>query len=97
MIAALTFLGATWWWVALAAAVVLVPLAWLALAPAGRTSRTLAVGLAFRTLGIGLLASCLLDPQWTAKRAVRGANQFVVVADNSQGLAEKVAAKYKGQ
>lgn len=86
MIAALTFSGAGWWWLALAAAVVLVPLAWLALAPAGRTSRTLAVGLAFRTLGIGLLVITLLDPQWTGRRAVRGANAFAVLVDNSQGL-----------
>jgi uncharacterized membrane protein len=86
MIAALTFPGAAWWWVALAAAVVLAPLAWLALAPAGRMSRTLAVGLGLRTLGIGLLLICLLDPQWTSKRAVRGANMFAVLADNSQSL-----------
>lgn len=86
MIAALIFSGASWWWVALASAVLLVPFAWLALAPAGRHSRTLAVGLAFRTLGIGLLLLCLLDPQWSGERAVRGANAFVVLADNSQGL-----------
>ena len=86
MIAALTFSGVSWWWAALAGAVVLVPLAWLALAPAGRNSRTLAVGLALRTLGIGLLLICLLDPQWSSRRAVRGANAFAVLADNSQGL-----------
>ncbi len=86
MIAALTFSGAGWWWLALAGAVALVPLGWLALAPAGRTSRTLAVGLGLRTLGIGLLLISVLDPQWTGRRAVRGANSFAVVADNSEGL-----------
>ncbi|MGH8020379.1 MAG: glutamine amidotransferase [Opitutaceae bacterium] len=86
MLAALTFPGSAWAWAALAAAVVLVPLAWWSLAPAGSHSRTLAVGLALRTLGIGLLVVSLLDPQWTAPKAVRGANLFAVVADNSEGL-----------
>jgi len=85
-VAALSFHVSAWAWVALAIAVILIPLAWLSLAPAGRHSRTLAVGLALRTLGIGLLVMSLLDPQWTAPRAVRGANVFAVVADNSQGL-----------
>ncbi len=85
-LAALTFPGFAWAWAALAAAVVLVPLAWWSLAPAGRHSRALTAGLALRTLGIGLLVVSLLDPQWTAPRAARGANLFAVVADNSQGL-----------
>ncbi len=89
MTASLAFSGLDWWWLALAALVVLVPLAWLAVAPAraARDSRTLAVALALRTLGAGLLLIALLDPQWTSRRAVPGANQFAVVADNSQGLA----------
>lgn len=88
MISALTFPHAGWWWVALVAATILAPLAWRALAPtaSARDARTVAVGLALRTFGIGLLALCLLDPQWNARRAVRGANAFAVVADNSQGL-----------
>jgi len=75
-----------WPWVALAAAVVLVPLAWLALRPAGPNARTIAVALALRTLGIGLLLLCLLNPQLVSSRAVKGANLFAILADNSQSL-----------
>ncbi len=86
MLAALSVPGGPWAWVALAAAVVLVPLAWLALAPAGARARAPAFALALRILGVGLLALCLLDPQWTTKRAVAGANLVAVLADNGLGL-----------
>lgn len=86
IIAAISFPGTTFVWVALVAAVVLIPLAWIAVAPAGRRARTVAVGLGLRTLGIGLILVSLLDPQWTAPRAVRGANAFAVLADNSEGM-----------
>ena len=69
ILAALTFSGAAWAWVTLLAAVVLVPLAWLALKPVAPQRGAVAVGLALRTAGIGLLLLCLLDPQWTAPRA----------------------------
>lgn len=73
-------------WAALAAAVVLVPLAWWALAPAAPHRSDLALGLGLRLLGIGLLLLCLLDPQWTSSRPQPGANVLAVLADNSQGL-----------
>jgi uncharacterized membrane protein len=72
--------------VALAAAAVLVPLALVALRPAHTRKGTLAVALALRTLGIGLLLLCLLDPQWTTPRAKPGANLLAVLADNSASL-----------
>src|SRR5256885_2426142 len=37
-------------------------------------------------LGLLLLAACLLDPLWSRQRARPGANLFVVIADNSQGM-----------
>ncbi len=86
MLAALTFSNAAWAWLALLAAIILVPLAWLALRPAAPQRRDLAVGLALRTAGIGLLLLALLDPQWIAPRAKKGANIVAVLADNSQGL-----------
>ncbi len=84
--AAITFAGDAWLWVALAAAVVLGLLAWLALRPGAPAARTVSVALALRALGIGLLLLCLLDPQWTTPRAKKGANLFAIVADNSQSL-----------
>ena len=78
--------GGAWLWIAVVAAVVLVPLAWLAVRPAGRATRTVAVSLALRLLGIGLLLLCLLDPQLVTPRPKRGANLLAVVADNSQSL-----------
>src|SRR2546430_729563 len=98
-IAALTFAGINWWWVAVVAFAIVLPLAWLALQPAGRRSGTLAVGLGLRTLGVGLLLLCLLDPQWTSHRPRPGANLLAIVADNSQGLqvVETGAAESRGQ
>ncbi|HTO04326.1 MAG TPA: hypothetical protein VL069_11520, partial [Opitutus sp.] len=98
-VAAITFSGAAWAWLALFAAIILVPLAWLALRPVAPQRRAVAFGLALRTAGIGLLLLCLLDPQWTAPRAKRGANIIAVVADNSEGLriADAGASQSRGE
>jgi uncharacterized membrane protein len=85
-LASLSIPQGPWLWVALAAAVLLVPLAWLSLAPAGRDSRTMAVGLALRTLAVGFLLVCLLDLRWTAPRAAKGENAFAVLVDDSASL-----------
>src|SRR5439155_192733 len=39
-----------------------------------------------KLLGLAALAACLLEPLWSAQRARPGANFFVVLADNSQGM-----------
>lgn len=39
-----------------------------------------------RLLGLAALIVCLLEPHWTGQRAKPGANLFVVLADNSQGM-----------
>jgi len=98
-IAALTFAGIAWWWVAVLGLAIVLPLAWLALQPSGQRSATLAVGLGLRTLGVGLLLVCLLDPQWTSHRPRAGANLLAIVADNSQGLqvTETGATQSRGQ
>jgi Uncharacterized membrane protein len=99
MLAALTFSNAAWAWLTLLAAIVLVPLAWLALRPAAPRRRDFAIGLALRTAGIGLLLLALLDPQWVAPRAKKGANLVAVLADNSQGLriADSGSARSRGE
>jgi uncharacterized membrane protein len=85
-LAALTFSNAAWAWLALLAATVLIPLAWLSLRPAAPQRNALAFGLALRIAGIGLLLLALLDPQWVAPRPKKGANLVAIVADNSRGL-----------
>lgn len=86
LLATVLFSRGTWLWIAVFAALVLAPLAWMALRPAGDRSRGLVVAGLLRALGIALTLLCLLEPQWVAPRAKRGANVFAVVADNSQGL-----------
>jgi len=44
-----------------------------------------------KLLGIAALAVCLIEPLWTDQRAKPGANFFVVLADNSQGMRIKDA------
>lgn len=53
-------------------------------APANGEIRALCIGL--KLLGVIALTVCLLEPLWTGERARPGANTFVVVADNSQGM-----------
>lgn len=89
MLSALTFSGTGWVWPAAIAgllALLLVLWSYLRAAPVGGW-RWACVGL--KALGIALLAFCLLEPLWTGQRARPGANLFVVLADNSQGLQVK--------
>ncbi|MEY2410328.1 MAG: hypothetical protein QOF48_2998 [Verrucomicrobiota bacterium] len=53
-------------------------------APASPGLRAACVGL--KLIGLLALAACLLEPLWTRQRVKPGANFFVVLADNSQGL-----------
>lgn len=75
----------TWLWVAVAGAALLLPLAWIATRHGdGDAHRALPILL--RLVGIALVLLCLLEPQWVSPRAKRGANAFVLLADNSEGL-----------
>jgi len=58
-------------------------------APASAGLRAACVGL--KLLGLLALAACLLEPLWSGQRAKPGANFFVVLADNSQGMQIKDA------
>lgn len=44
------------------------------------------IAFALKLLGIAALAFCLIEPIWSGRRAVSGANIVVVAADNSQGM-----------
>ncbi|MBM3876372.1 MAG: hypothetical protein FJ386_06595 [Verrucomicrobia bacterium] len=41
---------------------------------------------ALKLLGLVALGLCLLEPHWSGERARPGANHFVILADNSQGM-----------
>jgi uncharacterized membrane protein len=74
----------SWLWPALAAFVLLLVLAaWSYRRARGGWRWT---GLALKTLGLALLALCLLEPVWVGQRAKPGANAFAVLADNSESL-----------
>src|SRR5438477_9627255 len=85
-VASLVFSGRAWLWpVAVFLGVALLALiSAYSRAPAGGTVR--AACLLLKVLGMGVLATCLLDPLWSGQRARPGANLFVVIADNSQGM-----------
>lgn len=90
--AALTFSG--WHWIERAVAIGLVAIAILVwsyrAAPIGRFRW---VCLTLKSLGIGALALCLLEPRWSGERVRPGANLFAVVVDNSQSLAVRDAGR----
>ena len=97
--AALVFSG--WTWLIPAAGgllVALLILAWSYRAAAG-TGGLRWVCLLLKTLGLAALAACLLEPLWTGQRARPGANLFVIVADNSQGLQikDRQATRTRGE
>jgi len=46
----------------------------------------LALACGLKLLGLAILAFCLLEPLWSGARARPGANQFLLLADNSQSL-----------
>ena len=61
------------------------------LAPADRNIRLACFSL--KLLGLIALGLVLLEPLWTGQRAKQGANLFVVLADNSRGMAIKDAGE----
>ncbi len=80
--------GAAHWLAAAAAlaAVLLALLGWSYSRRAGTSSGVRAVAASLKALAILLLAACLLEPLFSGQRARPGANQFVILADNSQSM-----------
>lgn len=64
---------------------------------AGSTPAVRLLAGAVKTLAILLLALCLLEPLFSGQRARPGANQFAVLADNSQSMTLKDAGKTRGE
>lgn len=67
------------------------------LAPADRNIRLACFSL--KLAGLIALGLILLEPLWSGQRARQGANMFVILADNSQGMTMKdnLAAKTRGE
>src|SRR4051812_24339346 len=59
---------------------------WRAQAVDPGTRITLAL---LKAVGIAILLLCLLEPMFQSERARPGANQFVILADNSQSMTLK--------
>ena len=98
MLAAITFNGGNWWWVALLAAALSIASSYFAWKSEGRLVNGYVMGFSLRTLGILLLLLCLLDPHWTGERPAKGANIVALVADNSRGmnLSDQLASESRG-
>lgn len=77
------------------AGVVLVALAYARL----RTGRTGVVSGLLKAIGLLLLVACLVEPVWNTTRARPGANQFVILVDNSRslGVTDSGADQSRGQ
>ena len=85
-VATLVISGREWLWpLATFLAVALLALAWAyRRAAAGGAIRGVCIFL--KALGLLTLAACLLEPLWSGERARPGANLFLVLADNSEGM-----------
>jgi uncharacterized membrane protein len=85
-LASLLFSGRDW--LPLAAGLLVVALVFLIWnyrqAPVDKKVRV--AGFFLKLLGVLALVVCLLEPLWSGQRARPGANQLVIVADNSQGM-----------
>src|SRR5688572_1741182 len=86
-------------WTALAAGITVGLLVLLVIGywRAGSTPAVRLLAGAVKTLAILLLALCLLEPLFSGQRARPGANQFAVLADNSQSMTLKDAGKTRGE
>jgi uncharacterized membrane protein len=73
-------------WPLVAALVVLVGFVIWAYGRSAGSTPTRTICTALKVIGIAALVLCLLEPLWSKQRARPGANYFVVLADNSQGL-----------
>jgi uncharacterized membrane protein len=97
--AAVSFSGFGWLWPILIVASIALILVVISYARNPASGGVRAVCLVLKLLGIAALAVCLLEPMWSRTRPKPGANYFVVLADNSQGMRIKnrSAPKSRGE
>lgn len=98
LFATLVFSGSDWRWPAAGTVGLgLLLLGWSYRAAPRGTWRWVCASL--KTLGLGALAVCLLEPLWSGQRARPGANVFAIVADNSQSLQikDRGASRERGE
>ena len=86
MLASLTIGAREWVWPAILIFAAGAGLALWGYARVTASRSTRMAGLALRIIGLAALATCLVDPMWTASQPRPGANTFAIVADNSQGM-----------
>jgi hypothetical protein len=82
----LSFAAREWIWPATALFLVGLFFIYRSYAGTGLSPGVRNVSFLLKAVGLGLLASILLEPTWTTTRPREGANLFAVVADNSMGL-----------
>lgn len=99
ILASLSFSGTDWLWPAAACLVAAASFVILSYARSSARPGVRAACAALKLAGIGALVLCVLEPIWTHPRAKPGANFFVVLADNSQGLQvkDRASAKTRGE
>jgi hypothetical protein len=81
--------AADWLTIAVAIAAVLLVLLAIGYWRAGSSPAVRLSAAGFKILAILILVLCLLEPLFSGQRARPGANQFVVLADNSQSMTLK--------
>ena len=89
MCASIYFAAENWAWLVVVFVLGSVILLWQGYRhyPARGGARWLAAGL--KLAALGLLALCLMEPMWSGDSPKKGANDFVVIADNSRRFAVK--------
>jgi uncharacterized membrane protein len=97
LFATLVISGREWLWpLATFLAVALLALAWAYHRAAARGT-VRGVCALLKALGLLTLAACLLEPLWSGERARPGANVFLVLADNSEGMQIKDRAETRSR
>jgi uncharacterized membrane protein len=99
LLATVTIPVSPWFWPAGALLTAAVALMLWSYRRAPRLGGLHAVAFSLKSVGILILALCLIEPIWTGRRAKSGANLFIVLADNSSGMTihDRDASRSRGE